>query len=168
MIALKIIEVKDFMNKFLCQDVFDHFLLQEATIQTNAIYHINGTLQSDFYTEEELEEQQLSGLAFLPYGLLRNQCFQIIRGKKTPSSFKFSLLLSPENLKRTLSKTGSSYTEQDISAVFLNVRFQNGILTLITGISYRIFSTDKTLEHEWDALLKLFLKKHAIDFEEQQ
>ncbi len=30
MIALKIAEVKDFMNKLLCQDVFDHFLIQEA------------------------------------------------------------------------------------------------------------------------------------------
>ena len=30
MIALKIVEVKDFMNKLLCQDVFDHFLIQKA------------------------------------------------------------------------------------------------------------------------------------------
>ena len=35
MIALKIAEVKDFMNKLLCQDVFDHFLIQEAVITTN-------------------------------------------------------------------------------------------------------------------------------------
>ena len=44
MIALKITEVKNFMNQFLCQEVFDHFLLQEAVIQTNALYHIDGTV----------------------------------------------------------------------------------------------------------------------------
>ena len=50
MIALKIAEVKDFMNKLLCQDVFDHFLIQEAIITTNVSCHIDGTLQKDFYT----------------------------------------------------------------------------------------------------------------------
>ena len=92
--------------------------------------------------------------------------FQPDQRKKTPSYFKFSLLLSPENLKRTLSQTGSSFTENDISAVFLNIRFQNGELTVTTGISYRIFSTDKTLEHEWDTLLKRFLTKNQISFDE--
>ena len=166
MIALKIPEVKDFMNKLLCQEVFDHFLIQEAILNTNVSYHIDGTLQHDFYTEEEIEENHLTGLTFLPYGMLRSQCFQLIKGKKTPSYFKFSLLLSPENLKRTLAQTGSSFTENDISAVFLNIRFQNGELNVTTGISYRIFSTDKTLEHEWDSLLERFLKKNEIPFEE--
>ena len=92
MIALKIAEVKDFMNKLLCQDVFDHFLIQEAVITTNVSCHIDGTLQKDFYTLEELEEQNLTGLSFVPYGLLRSSCFNLIKGKKTPSYFKFSLL----------------------------------------------------------------------------
>ena len=87
MIALKIAEVKDFMNKLLCQDVFDHFLIQEAVITTNVSCHIDGTLQKDFYTLEELEEQNLTGLSFVPYGLLRSSCFNLIKGKKTPSYF---------------------------------------------------------------------------------
>ena len=66
MIALKIAEVKDFMNKLLCQDVFDHFLIQEAVITTNVSCHIDGTLQKGFYTLEELEEQNLTGLSFVP------------------------------------------------------------------------------------------------------
>lgn len=166
MIALKITEVKNFMNQFLCQEVFDHFLLQEAVIQTNALYHIDGTVQKEFYTNEEMEELALNGLPFLPYGMLRSQCFGLIRGKKTPTYFKFSLLLSPENLERTLAKSDSSFTANDISAVFLNVKFQNGDLTITTGISYRIFSTDRTLEHEWDALMKKFLTRHEIAFDE--
>lgn len=165
MIALKISEIKDFMNKLLCQDVFDHFLLQEAVIRTNALYHIDGTIQPDFYTQDELEENSLSGLSFLPYGILRGQCFHLIKGKKTPSYFKFSLLLSPENLKRTIAQTGSSYTPNDISAVFFHIRFQNGELSITTGISYRIFSMDKTLEQEWDTLISRFLKKNEIGFE---
>lgn len=166
MIALKISEVKDFMNKLLCQDTFDHFLLQEASIRTNAAYRIDGAPTASFYTKEEAEALGISGLRFLPYGMLRGQCYQLIKGKKTPVGFKFSLMLSPENLSRTIAQSAGSYTENDISAAFFNLRFQNGELTVTTGISYRIFPTDRTLEHEWDDLLIKFLDKHEISYEE--
>ena len=106
MIALKIAEVKDFMNKLLCQDVFDHFLIQEAVITTNVSCHIDGTLQKDFYTLEELEEQNLTGLSFVPYGLLRSSCFNLIKGKKTPSYFSF-----PSCYRRKISNAPSPRPE---------------------------------------------------------
>ena len=166
MIALALPEVKIFMNKLLGSNIFDNFLLQEATIQGAITYHINGTLHQDFYSAEELETEQLTGLSFLPYGKVRTQCFDLIKGKRTPSYFKFILLLSPVNLEKTLQQTGSSFTSQDISAIFLNLKFQNKKLLLTTGISYRIFTTDKSLELEWDNLIKKFLRNHQIMFEE--
>lgn len=166
MIALTLPEVKIFMNKLLCSDIFDNFLLQEAIIQGAITYHINGTLHQDFYSMEELEAEQLTGLSFLPYRKVRTQCFDLIKGKRTPSYFKFVLLLSPANLEKTLQQTGSSFTSQNISAIFLNLKFQNKKLLLTTGISYRIFTTDKSLEQEWDILIKKFLKNHQIMFEE--
>ena len=89
----------------------------------------------------------------------------LIKGKKAPSSFKFVLMLSPENQKRTMERIGSSYTPADISAMSMNIKFQNQMLTLTTGISYRIFSTDKTLEPEWDKFVRQFLSQHDISFE---
>lgn len=89
MIALKIAEVKDFMNKLLCQDVFDHFLIQEAIITTNVSCHIDGTLQKDFYTLEELEEQNLTGLSFVPYGLLLQ--FLLQPDQRKENSFLFQV-----------------------------------------------------------------------------
>lgn len=166
MLALELTDVKDFMNKFLRTEIFDHFLLQEGIITTAASYTVSGQITEDFYSSEEMEELGLTGLRFLPYGLLRSSCFDLIKGKKTPVSFRFVLLLSPENLSRTLVKTGSSFTENDVTGIFLNIRFQNGKLTLTTGVSYRIFSTDKTLDHEWDRLVAQFLKQHEIPFTE--
>lgn len=162
--ALELTDIKDFMNKFLCTDTFDHFLLQEGVITMAATCTINGRITEDFYSSEEKEELGLTGLLFLPYGMLRSSCFNLIKGKKTPSSFHFILLLSPDNLSRTLADIGSSFTEQDISGMFLNIRFQNGALTLTTGVSYRIFSPDKTLEREWARLVCLFLKQQKIPF----
>ena len=164
MIALNISE--DFMNKLLCTETFDNFLLKEATIQSSMTYSLDGTLNQDFFSSEELETNGLSGLAFLPYGQVRTQCFDLIKGKRTPSYFKFVLLLSPINLARTLEQTHSSFTPEDITGMFVNLKFQGGKLLLTTGISYRIFSVDKSLEQEWDSLMKRFLKNHEIAFEE--
>ena len=166
MIALQLPEIRVFMNKLLCTECFDNFLLQEATIQNSISYHIEGTLHTDFYSEDELETEHLKGLTFIPYSKIRTQCFDLIKGKRTPSFFKFVLLLSPENLARTLKQTGSAFSPSDVSAAFINLKFQNNQLVLTTGISYRIFTTDKTLDHEWDSLMKRFLKNHEITFEE--
>ena len=166
MIALSLPEVKLFMNKLLCSEIFDNFLLQEATIQNSITYQIQGALHADFYSAEELESEHLVNLPFIPYGKVRSQCFNLIKGKRTPAFFKFVLLLSPSNLEKTLQQTHSSFTAQDISATFLNLKFQNNKLLLTTGISYRTFSTDKSFEREWDILIKKFLKNHEIVFEE--
>lgn len=166
MIALNIPEIKDFMNKLLYSELFDNFLMQEAVIQGSMTWSANGSLNTDFYSPEELEENGLSGLAFLPFGQVRPQCLALIKGKRAPAYFKFVFLLSPKNLARTLEQTKSSFTPADISGMFVNLKFQQGRLLLTTGISYRIFSPDKSLEYEWDQLMKRFLKNHELSFEE--
>ena len=166
MIALELTDIKDFMNKLLRTEVFDHFLLQEAVITSGASYIIDGHITKGYYTDEEVETMGISGYKMLPFSLLRGNCFDLIKGKKTPNFFKFVFLLSPENLKKTLASSGSSYTENDISGVFLNLKYQNQLLTLTTGISYNIFSTDKSLESNWDKLVCRFLYQNDIKFEE--
>lgn len=166
MIALNLFEIKDFMNKLLCTEVFDNFLLREATICGGCTWNTDGSLLTDFYSAEELAEQGLLGLSYMPFGQVRPQCFNLIKGKRTPSYFKFVFLLSPANLARTLEQTHSTFSPDDITGMFLNLKFQHGKLFLTTGISYRIFSADKRLEQEWDSLVKRFLKNHEIAFEE--
>lgn len=166
MIALELTDIKDFMNKLLRTETFDHFLLQEAVITSAATYTINGQITKGYYTEEELEEQHLSGMRFLPFSMLRSNCFDLIKGKKTPSSFRFVFLLSPDNQKKTLASMDSSFGENDITGIYINLRYQNQLLSLTTGISYNVFSTDKTLDAQWDKLVMKFLTQNAISFEE--
>lgn len=166
MIALNLLEIKDFMNKLLCTETFDNFLLREATICGNCTWEMDGSINPDFYSSDELTEHGLEGLSYMPFGQVRSKCFHLIKGKRTPSYFKFVFLLSPANLARTLEQTRSSFMPDDITGMFLNLKFQHGKLSLTTGISYRIFSVDKSLEQEWDSLVKRFLKNHEITFEE--
>ena len=166
MIALELTDIKDFMNKLLRTEVFDHFLLQEAVITSSATYTINGQITKGFYTEEELSELHLEGCRFLPFSMLKTNCFDLIKGKKTPSAFRFVFLLSPHNMEKTIASVGSSYQPSDITGMYINLKYQNQLLSLTTGIAYNIFSVDKTLESEWDKMVIKFLKQHEISFEE--
>jgi hypothetical protein len=166
MIALELTDIKNFMNKLLRSDVFDHFLLQEAVISTGATFQINGQITKGFYSDEELQALQLSGCRFLPFSMLKNNCFDLIKGKKTPSAFRFVFLLSPSNMEKTITAVGCSYKPSDITGMYINLKYQNQLLSLTTGIAYNIFSTDKTLENEWDKMVIKFLKQNEIAFEE--
>ena len=166
MIALELTDVRDFMNKLLKSEVFDHFLMQEAVITSAVTYTINGQITRGFYSEEELDELSLSGCRFLPFSMLRSNCFDLIKGKKTPSAFRFVFLLSPTNTEKTIHAVGSSYKGSDVTGMYINLKYQNQLLSLTTGIAYNIFSTDKTLENEWDKMVIRFLKQHDIAFEE--
>ena len=98
--------------------------------------------------------------------MLKTNCFDLIKGKKTPSAFRFVFLLSPENMEKTLNAVGSSYKPADVTGMYINLKYQNQLLSLTTGIAYNIFSTDKTLENEWDKMVVKFLKQHEIEYEE--
>ena len=166
MIALELTNVKDFMNKLLIGEVFDNFLLQEAQITGAGSLSLSGQITKGFYSEEELEEHKLSGLRFLPFSMVKKTAFEMIRGKKTPSSFRFILLLSPENQAKTISSvTTTSLKNEEVTGLFINIKYQNQLLTLTTGISYNIFSLDKTLEEQWDKMVMRFLTQHEIPYE---
>lgn len=166
MIALKLTNTKNFMTTLLKTDCFDNFLLQEATINAGATYQIDGRMPKDYYTSEEVEEYGIAGCEFLPFSMLRGNCFDLIKGKKTPSAFSFVFLLSPENLEKTLTALKSNFTTNDVTALFINIRFQGGALTLTTGISYRTFQMDKSLDQDWDQMVRKFLFQHEVEFED--
>ena len=166
MIALELTDIKDFMNKLLRSEVFDHFLLQEAMITSCATYTINGQITKGFYSDAELAELHLEDCRFLPFSMLKGNCFDLIKGKKTPSAFRFVFLLSPSNMEKTIASVGSSYQPSDVTGMYINLKYQNQLLSLTTGIAYNVFSTDKTLESEWDKMVIKFLKQHEIAFEE--
>ena len=165
MIALELTNIGDFMNKLLRTDAFDHFLLQEASSCAGVTYIIDGHITEGYYTAEELESQNLQGLKILPFSHLRSKCFDLIKGKKTPTSFKFIFLLSPDNLANTLRSLESSFTPEDITGIYIHIKYQNQLLTLTSGISYAVFSTDRSLESDWDRLVTRFLSQKEIAWE---
>jgi hypothetical protein len=165
MLALQIEDIKDFMNKLLCTDLFDHFLLSTATITTYVTHTIDGHIHPDFFDSDTAEAEAAKQSEIAVFSQLRPICFQLMKGTRTPLSFKFVFQLSPENQSRTLAGSGSGFSADDVTGMFLHVKYQNRQLICTTGISYATFSLDKTLEQEWDRLITVFFKNKKIPFE---
>lgn len=164
MIALQIQDIKDFMNRLLLKEIFDPFLVVEAAITTYNTFHIDGRLKPDYYTPEEREDLNLSQRHFSRWQDLRPFCLELIKGKRTPLSFQFTFQLSPENTKKLLAQTESSFSAQDINGLILNIRYDANGLFCTTALSLNIFTLDKSLDHAWDQMVQKFLLKQEIAF----
>ncbi len=162
MIALQITEIGTLMNQMLKGNLFDSFLLKEASVSQAFKTTIDGTLQNSFFSAEEAEQFGLSGLKYIPFSHVRPLCLNLLKGSRMPDTFHFIFLLSPQNQASTIAQSGSSFHPEDITGLFLNLIYKNNSLTCTTGISYQIFSMDKSLEAEWDRLITVFFRKHGI------
>ena len=155
MIAVELLDVKDVMNKILLTDTFDHFLLSEATVVTYNSFIIDGHLNKDFFSEEELQE--FGGETMSKWSQIRPFCLQQIKGKKQPISFKFIYILSNEDTNKLLEESGLNYK--------FHISYRNNQLSCVTGTSLKTFTLDKTLEQYWDKKVQEFLKKSEITYE---
>lgn len=162
MTAIQIDDIGSLLNRMLKGNTFDHFLLREASVTHAFQTDIDGTLNTDFYSEEECRQLGLAGLRFIPFSHVRPLCLNLIKGSRKPTAFRFVFMLSPKHQANTIDRSGSSFHTEDVTGMFLNLSYKNDILTCTTGISYRIFSPDKSLEQEWDRLAALFFRQNGI------
>lgn len=150
MTALHVTDVKNFMSQLFVGMSFDSFLFVEGDISTAISYHIDGRVNMDFYTEEELEELKVE--EYRTWDLTKPIVTQMIKGKKMPVAMKL-----------ILKKAGRG----DLTYLF-NIRYENDTLVVVSGISRSSFTFDKSGEKEWDDNVKSFLIKSGIDFEEME
>ena len=161
MVSVKIKSTKNFMQKLLRAEIFDVFLLLEGTVITSCSYTLDGHLQKEFYTNEEWEDEEIRPYEFVRWADMKELVFQMIKGTHTPVYMKFSFMLRPEIAKQ-YELTGE---ESLIKGYVLNIRYENGVITCMTGVSYSGFSMDKEPEKLWDKTLQEFLEKNEIEFE---
>lgn len=164
--AYRISDLKNFMNKLLLSDSFDYFLLEESTIITANSFQIDGHIHKEFYNKEEQEDEQLCPYDFSLWKDMRSLCFQLIKGKRTPLSFKFVLLLLPEHMEKILRNGDFANNGNLVKAFTLTVKYDGTAATLITGISTNTFLMDKTPEQLWDTAFVKFMENKQIMWEE--
>lgn len=159
MIALKLTSVKDFMSHLLLQETFDNFLFIEGEIVTFNTFTIDGYIQKAFFPEEDAPPEYSS------WKMLRDYCFTLIKGKKTPLSFKFIFSLSPRNIARLIAQNNLDYTPDQVQGLYLNIRYDGTTLQCVTGTSLKTFTMDKSLEQAWDTMVQKYLSQKQISYE---
>ena len=165
MISFRIKNVKHFMGKFLTSEDFDTFLVEEASISTYNTFLIDGRQNKDFYTSEEWEDKEIRPYDFTEWKKLRPVCYSLIKGRKTPSAFKFVLHLIPDYVSSILKDGGTGITPQQIKAFVLTVRYDENGLTLVTGTSLHTFLLEKSADELWDKAMGRFLEKRKIEYD---
>ena len=165
MLALKILEIKDFMNKLLINETFDSFELIEASITTFNIFSINGKLQRDFFDTDARDILDQKGVNYSLWKEIKPYCYSIIRGKRTPLNFKVILRLPTQQMRSALSQIDHGISPDLVDGLFLNLQYKNKELLCTTGVSTHTFLLDKSLEHNWDSMVLELFRKQDITFE---
>lgn len=160
MIALKMTDVKKCMASLLLKDIFDSFQLVEAEIVTANAFKIDGYINKDFYGPEAGDLPEYSD-----WKSMREHCFSVIKGKRTPLSFKFIFRLSPAEITSLLHNQDTTIKPDDVQGLYLNIKFENDTLQCITGTSLKAFSLDKSLDKIWDQYVQKFFAQQELAFE---
>ena len=164
MIALTLPELKTATSCIFTKETFDYFLVKEITISTSNTFHVAGRLHPDYYTDEEKE--LLRDPVYSDWKSLRPFCYQLIRGKKLPRSFRLVFQLSESNVERFLDQYHIPCQVSDIGGLYLHFRYENQILSAVSGTSLNFFTLDKTIDTAWDEMVRRILKLAGILFTE--
>lgn len=164
MFSLKILDTKLFMNHLLRKNTFDFFQICEASIKTFSAFHIDGTLNHDFFSSDENEI--LKNRKYCTWAEQKPFIFHLLKGNKLPLYLKFVLLFPPEKTEQLILEYHLPYSMEDIHGLYFNIYFENNTVTCTSGTSFKIFTMDKTLEQIYETTLKAFLKQYEIAFEE--
>jgi len=156
--AYKTQDMKRFTSCLFAGDNFDDFLTQEAEITTCCRFMIDGKVRSSWYTDAELESKKVE--EYCSWRDLRPVCFDLIKGKKLPESFRIVLRYPPDKTENLLKR--ESLDPACAGGLFWNIRYEEGKLLCISMASPAFFTADKTLEHVWDSFTEQLLRENGI------
>lgn len=160
MIALALTDVKECMAKLLLSETFDPFYFIEGELVTFSTFTLDGYLKKDFYDAENVPERE-----YALWKDMREFCFSLIKGKRTPLSFKFVLGLSDSNIEKLLLQQELDFKPQDVRGLYINLKFDGQNLQCITGTAMNLFTMDKSLEQAWDKMVQKFFAQKEIKYE---
>ena len=122
MLALKINDVKSFMNQLLIGDTFDSFSLVEASITTFSNFTIDGKIHKDFFDTDTVQNMNFNDSDYCPWKELKSYCFSIIRGKLLPIQFRIVFQLSPAQYSLLFADSSFQISTDQIRGLNLNLQ----------------------------------------------
>ncbi|MCR5431641.1 MAG: DUF5721 family protein [Lachnospiraceae bacterium] len=139
MTAIRVNDIKRFMELLLSGDAFDKFMFIEAEVGMGMDYRISGRINRTFYTQDENEI--MGPGTFHPWADAKESVRLTVKGKRLPVRMKVVLQKQSDDGKQ-----------------ILNIRFNPAELVVVTGFAQNGFTTDKQPERDWDSEAFAFLK----------
>lgn len=164
MIGLSVLDIKNFMAGILTGTMFDKFYLRDGEIQTFTEFHLGGYLNRPYFDSEEWDA--LAGRKLCLWSEVKPFAFQLIKGHKLPVRFKFVFQLSDENTRWLLERHHLPVNSEDMGGLFMNITYDHEKLVCTSGVSYKTFVMDKTLEQCWDDTVFQYFKQNHITVEQ--
>lgn len=163
MILLRILDIKSTMAQLLIRESFDCFFLENVEVLTFANLSVRGRRNQDWYDEDEKEDHQAE---WIHWKEIKPLIFEYIKGQKTPSVLKVSLKADRYLAEQMLKNSGvwDRYLAEQPD-LMLQIRYEKGVLSAVTGISYREFTMDKQVEFAWDKAVQQFFRELKISVE---
>ena len=97
--SFKIKKLKHFMNQLLLADTFDYFSVSKASVTTFVTFTIDGSLHPDFYDPDTAARLKAAGKSQVRWSGIKSWCYSVIRGKRTPISFRFIFIRALRSLR---------------------------------------------------------------------
>ena len=153
------------MGRLLGTDTFAPFLLAEAVITTYNTFVIDGHMVKEFFTGDIHDDGVLPPYEFSQWTDMRNLCFDLIKGKRTPVNFKLTLNLKPELVSEILASGDTLVTLSGLKAFVLNIKYDGNDLTCVTATAFHTFIPDKMPDQIWDGYMDQFMGNNGIGYE---
>ncbi len=138
--------VKIFMQKLLKEEAFDKLEVRNIALETIVKYEILGNINKDYLQEDE-------NRYFVKWKELKPYIVSLIKGNIKPKLFKIVFSLD-DNTVNSLC--------DNANAMFLNIMYQNDIITGTTGTSQKAFSLDKKEDKILEDIILRFFQKNNI------
>ncbi|HAB93430.1 MAG TPA: hypothetical protein DCF49_01480 [Lachnospiraceae bacterium] len=163
--AFKITKTGNFMTKLLSGSTFDSFLLEEASVNMQVSWHLDGRINRNFYSSKEWEDASLHPYPLVQWGEVRAYVRELIRGKKAPASLSIILQARPETVFSILTEAGYPLLADAVGGMAINIRYDGSEVTLISAISLKSFTLDRNADRIWDDTIEKYLSRIEAAFE---
>lgn len=149
--AFSVPEVKPFMTGLLSGDLFRGWELRNAELGLLSRIEIQGSINSDYWTDEEKKNRTSP---YLLWDEIQPKVRGLIQGGHTPSFMNITLAVPPSRVP--------DIAQDFVESFLINIRFEKGVLNLVTGVATKSFTMDKTPEHLWDEKVPVYFKAHQV------
>lgn len=165
--AFLVSDVRPFMRALLSDPLFHGWQFRSAELDVISSVSISGQVNGEYLTPEERSQRTAP---YLLWEEIQPRVYALIQGSHTPTHMDIVLAMDPSRFK--------GMPTENVESLVLNIRYETvreseqpdsqpvKRLTLVTGVSFKTFSLDKTPERLWDDSMIPFFRAHGIAISE--